>query len=245
MFKQTIFSKSILSPQIMVLTLCFHSPMLSLPQAHGLIGDMGGSWAQMSYLVQILEENQKRYQQLQLIMKQSKMSDNYLRTVHHGMESITGILRGLPVRDQGILSDLRSFNQSVKAVHRIYGLAPKSKEESLHRLHDQTIAESLRMVNAFKEYSKSQEANANSLKQQSQVASPKGAAKSTALSNALILESLNQLIRLQSQSLKMQSELLALQNKKHKASVTSYQKVNQNFSRAFKNLKQDNRFIRF
>ena len=223
-----------------IVSLCFISP-----PAYGIWGDMGGSWAQIPYLVKILDENHKRYQQLKLMMDQAKMSDSYLRTVHQGLENVTGILNSLPIKDQGVLSEIRNFNQSIKTIYQIYGQIPKSKEEVLHRLHDQTVAESLRMVNSFKDYSQSQESNSASLKRQSQIASPKGAARATAVSNALILESINQLIRLQSQSLKMQSELLAMKNKRHKASVTSYQEVDKHFGSAFKNLKRQTEFIKF
>ena len=219
--------------------------LVSSPLAHGVLGDMGGSWAQIPYLIQILDENHKRYQQLKMIMNQAKMSDNYLRSVHRGLENVTGILESLPIKDQGVLKEIRSFNQSIRTVYRIYGAIPKSKEEALHRLHDQTVAESLQMINSFKDYSLSQESNANRLKKQSQLTSPKGAVRSTAVSNALILESLNQLIRLQNQSLKMQSELLAIQNRREKNSVRSYQEVDKNFGKAFKNLKRQEGFIRF
>ena len=206
---------------------------------------MGGSWAQIPYLVKILDENHKRYQQLKLMMEHTKMSDNYLRTVHHGLENITGMLGSLPIKDQGILSEIRSFNQSIRAVRQIYGGIPKSPEEVFHRLHDQTVAESLKMVNAFKDYSKSQEANSVLLKDQSQLISPKGAARATVFSNALILDSINQLIRLESQNLKMQSELLAIQNKKEKDAVSSYQNVNKNIDQSFKSLEFQKGFIRF
>ena len=201
--------------------------------------------AQVLYLTKILFENYKRYQQLRMMMDQAKRSDNYFKMINQGLENISGLLDSLPIQDQGILRDLKDFSRSVKKVSQIYGSIPKSPEEALQMLHDQTVAESLQMVNSFKDYSRLQESNSDSLRIQSESASPKGAARSTAVSNALILKSINQLIRLQSQSLKMQSEELAMRNKFEKGSVASYQKVDKGLGSAFKNLKRQNNFIKF
>ncbi|MEZ4743997.1 MAG: hypothetical protein R3B45_16375 [Bdellovibrionota bacterium] len=213
--------------------------------AYSFWGDGGAGWAQIPYFIKILAENYKRYHQLQMMMDQAKRSDQYFKTIHQGLEDITGLINSLPIQDQGILNELRNFDQSLRKISQIYGQIPKSPEEALHRLHDQTIAESLEMVNAFKRYSRTQETNSNSLKIQGQSASPKGAARATAVSNALILESINQLIRLQSQSLKMQSEQLAMTNKGDKKSVESYQKVNDSLGKAFRNFKRQKGLIQF
>lgn len=219
--------------------------LLISPPSYGVWGDGGAGWAQIPYLVKILAENYKRYQQLRSMMDQARHSDNYFRTIHQGLENITGLMQSLPIKDHGVLQELRDFNRSMKAVANIYGQIPKSPEEALHKLHDQTVAESLRMVNSFKDFSKSQETNSDSLRVQGQSASPKGAARATAVSNALILKSVNQLIRLQSQSLKMQSEEFALKNRNDKHSVSSYQRVNKGLGKAFKNFKREPGFIRF
>ncbi len=207
--------------------------------------DGGAGWAQIPYLAKVLSENYKRYTQLKIMLEQAKQSDNYFRTIHQGLENITGMLDGLPVSDQGVLADLDDFNKSLKAIVHFYGRIPKSPESALHSLHDETAAESLRMVNSFKDYSESQEKNSKLLKTQSKTASPKGAARAAAVSNAMILESVNQLIRLQSQSLKMQSEQLAMLNKQDKRKIVAYQKVDKGIGNAFKNFKRQDKFIKF
>ena len=101
------------------------------------------------------------------------------------------------------------------------------------------------MVNSSKDYSKTQESNSKVLKEQSQSASPKGAARATAVSNAMILESVNQLIRVQSQSLKMQSEQLAMLNRQDKHNIAAYQDVDKAIGGAFKNFKRQDKLVRF
>ncbi len=237
-FKVNIFGTNIF------MILIFYISIVS-PPAYAIVGDLGAGWAQVPYLVKILDENHKRYQQLKRMMDQSQNSSDYLRGIHYGIENITGLMSSLPLKDQGILSDLRSFNNSIETVYQVYGKIPKSPEEAFHRLHDESIAESLMMIASSKDYSRSQEANSNSLIQQASSSSPKGAARATAVSNAMILESMSQLIRLQSQSLKLQSEMLAMRNKKEKSSVRSYQKVSQQLRSSLQKISRSDRFIKF
>ena len=227
-----------------ILALLLSLLIVSAP-AYGFWGDGGAGWAQIPYLAKVLAENYKRYKQLKIMLKQAKQSDNYFRTVHQGLENITGLMDSLPIRDRGVLKELRSFSGSLKTITKIYGRVPRSPEAALHSLHDQTAAESLQMVNSFKSYSKAQESNSRSLKIQSQSASPKGAARATAVSNAMILESVNQLIRLQSQSLKMQSEQLAMLNRQDKHKIASYQEVDKGLGNAFKNFKRQDNLVKF
>lgn len=212
---------------------------------YSIIGDGGAGWAQLPYLIQILAENYKRYQQLRTMMDQAKQADYYFKNIHAGLQDIGGLIDGLPIEDHGVLRELKDFNKSLKAVTNIYGKIPKSPEQALHRLQDQTVAESLRMVNSFKDFTKTQERNSDSLKIQSESASPKGAARATAISNALLLKSVNQLIRLQTQSLKMQSENLAFKTRTDKTSVSSYQEVDRSLGDAFKKFKREKGMLKF
>jgi hypothetical protein len=58
-----------------------------------------------------------------------------------------GVMQVLPIKDDQILSQLQQFQDALKKVEEIYGMTPKSSDEALHRLHDQTIAESLKLNN--------------------------------------------------------------------------------------------------
>ena len=216
-----------------------------LPVPAFSFGDGGAGWAQIPYLAKVLAENYKRYKQLKVMLQQAKQSDNYFKTIHQGLENITGLMDSLPISDQGVLRDLKDFDDSLRKIAKIYGRVPSSPEAALHSLHDQTAAESLQMVNSFKNYSEAQESNSELLRIQSKSASPKGAARATAVSNAMILESINQLIRLQSQSLKMQSEQLAMLNRQDKHNIAAYQEVDKGLGNAFKNFKQQDELVQF
>jgi hypothetical protein len=90
---------------------------------------------------------------------------------------------------------------------------------------DQSVAESLKMINDTKEYSRVQEENAVKISIQSRQASPKGAARMTAETSAQILHTLNQILRVNGQMLKLQGEMLAVNNKDGKDSIHGHQKL--------------------
>ncbi len=205
----------------------------------------GGSYAQIPYLIKILSENYKRYRQLRKMIDDSKENKKFLRALNAGLENSVGLLEALPVKDERVLADLRTFSKAYRNISKVYGRVPKSKDAMMQVLHDQTVAESIRMVNSFKKYSKKQEENSNALKITSRQASPKGAARMAAEGNALILNSMSQLIRLQSQRLKVESEMLALKNKESKARSLAHNDVRDNFQTGFKNFEFSKTMPRF
>lgn len=214
-------------------------------QSKAFWGDGGAGWANAAYLAKILTENIKRYQQLKLMIDTAKNSDQYIRLINQGIENSIGLMNSLPVKDERILDELRTFQTAMNSVNQIYGAIPKSEEAALQLLHDQSVAESLKMVNASKEYSRLQEENAVKISIQSRQASPKGAARMNAEVNAQILHTLNQLLRVNGQMLKLQSESLALNNKDGKDSVLGHQKVKQDLKNGLTSFRGDFNLPRF
>ena len=101
------------------------------------------------------------------------------------------------------------------------------------------------MANDFKIYSENQERNADVIAVNAREASPKGAARMQAETSAQILKSLSQLIRLNTQMLKLQSEQLAVNNKVSKEGVANFQKVSRDLGSGFSNFKPEMKLTRF
>ncbi len=199
----------------------------------------------VGYLVKILEENYRRYVQLKQMIDMSKDHNNFLRQLNAGLDNSIGLLESMPIKDERVLSELKQFKGALEKVESLYGQIPKSPEEALHLLHDQSVAESLRMANSFKEFSDTQEKNSQVIAIQARQASPKGAARMQAEMSAEILRTLSQLIRLNTQMLKLQSEQLAMTNKNAKDNVANYQKVSRDFGAGFSKFKPDLKLIAF
>ena len=196
-------------------------------------------------LLQILAESIKQYYQLKALIEQGADQMGYLRFINAGIDNSIGLMESLPIKDEKILAELREFKSAMQKVDTLYGKIPKSPEEALHFLHDQTVAESLRMANSFKDFSDLQEKNSQIIAVQARQASPKGAARMQAETSAEILRSLSQLIRLNTQLLKLQSEQLAMTNKISKDGVANFQKVNQDLGSGFAKFKPDMKLVKF
>ena len=178
-----------------IICVVFLFTFMSLSKVQAQIGDGGAGWANYIYIVKIYLENIKRFYQLKEMIEQAHKHDQYIRVLNEGINNAVGLMQVLPIRDENILSQLREFQSALSKVEEIYGLIPKSADEALQRLHDLTIAESLKISNASKDYAQVQEANATNVFIQSASASPKGAERMNAQTSAQILHSINQLLR--------------------------------------------------
>lgn len=196
-------------------------------------------------LMKILAESIKQYYQLKEMIGQGRDHIDYLRWLNAGIDNSMGLLESLPIKDEKILADLREFKKATEKIEFLYGKVPKSPEEALQILQDQTVAESLRMATSFKDYSEKQEKNSALIAAQARVASPRGAVRMQAETSAEILNSLAQLIRLNTQSLKLQSEQLALSNKTSKDGVTNYQRISRDLGAGFAGFKPEMGLVRF
>lgn len=205
----------------------------------------GSGWANYAYLVKIYLENVKRYHQVNMMIDQQNKYDQYIRILNGGLNNASGLIQALPVKDERILAQLRDFQSALRKVEEIYGLIPKSSDAALQRLHDETIAESLKMSNSIKDYTDRQELNATNVFIQSSSASPKGAERMNAQTSAQILHSVNQLIKVNGQLLKLQSESFALTNKGGKDSTEGFNKAKHDLEMAMKKMKPQFDFPRF
>lgn len=178
------------------------------------------------YIAKMLYEAYKRYTQLQQMIQQGKSHMEYLRTINSGLNDILGLAASLPIKDDGLLKDIRNLQQGIQKINELYGIVPQSQESAIQILHDQTITESLKLTNSAKDYAAGQEQNALRAFAMAGQMSPKGAARLAASTNAQILHTLSQLLKLNGQALKMQSEEFALYNKQEKDSVGQFNKVN-------------------
>lgn len=205
----------------------------------------GSGWAAVGYLIKILEENYRRYVQLKEMIDTANGHYDYIRTLNRGLDNSIGLLEALPIKDEKVLAELKNFKEALSRVELLYGKIPKSPDEALHFLHDQSVAESLRMANSFKDFSDTQEKNSLVIAAQAREASPKGAARMQAETSAEILRTLSQLIRLNTQMLKLQSEQIAMANKSAKDNVAGFQKINQDLGAGFSTFKPDMKFVSF
>ena len=191
------------------------------------------------YLIKIIAEAVRQYQQLKSLSETTSQYKDLLDRYHRGLEEALRLLEGLPIKDDNILGAIKGFREAVAKIEDVYGKVPNSPETTMLKLHDDTVAESVKLVTALKEYADKQEQNANAAMVYAKDASPKGAARVTVETNAAILHTLNQLLRVNGQMLKTLSENLAFANKGGKDSVLHYNQVNRDMQKSLKEFNGD------
>lgn len=209
--------------------------------AHAIIGDGGAGWAQMPYLSKILLENIKRHQQLRMLIQSVEGNHEYLKIINQGIDNSIGLLNTFPIEDENVLQELETLIRAYES----HGEVSLERERKMHQLHDKSVAESVRMAGDIRHYAQKQEQNALTLAQQGRVASPKGAARMNVDTNARILHTLNQLLRINGQMLKLQSEHLAMANKGNKDNAGHFNKINQDVRKSLKTFSQGLALPRF
>ncbi len=182
--------------------------------------------AQIPYLARLITESAKRHEQLKMLIEQSKNRDQLLKTINQGIDNAVGIIQLSPIEDEGVLEGLETTQERIQAVEKIYGAIPENPESAMLSLHDQSVAESIKIVNDLKKYVSEQEKNSLMISKQATQASPKGAQRMAAVTNSQILHALSQLIRINGQILKLQSEFLATGNKSSKDSASHFNQIN-------------------
>ncbi|MBF0362739.1 MAG: hypothetical protein HQK49_17100 [Oligoflexia bacterium] len=181
--------------------------------------------AQIPYLAQILTENIKQYKELKKILEQGKYNEDLIMTINRGIDNAYGLLQTIPLKDERLLKEIRDFQDAYHNVKSLYGDARSGPDIKMFELHDKTVAESIQMASALTDYAITQEDNSKKLLLQSGNASPKGAARMNVQVNSQILSTLTQLLRVNGQLLKLQSETMGIRSKEGKESSEHYNKI--------------------
>lgn len=201
--------------------------------------------AQVMYLSKILVEDLKRFQQLQQMLASAKGHDSYIRALNQGLDSVAGIIRVLPIQDEKVLAQFSTIQEAARVLNEIYGIIPQSTESLLQKTNDQTIAESIKMISRTGEYAERQEENAMRAFSQGDLTSPKGAMRMTAQMSAQILHTLNQILKVNAQILKVASTNFATENKEGKRSVNNFNRLFSDLDRSIDAFKGDLKMPRF
>lgn len=179
------------------------------------------------------------------MIQYSKDANSYMHEINSGLNNSIRLLESLPIKDEKILGQLRTFQRSLQEIEKIYGAIPQSPDSSFQQVNDMAVAESLKMVSSATDYAEKQEANSARLEARSWDMSPKGAMRMQAQINSQILLTLNQILRMNAQLLKIQSADLAAKNREEKQDVMKFQKISKEVSITSKSFSGDLRLPKF
>ena len=192
------------------------------------------------YLAQILSNAIQQLAELQSILGTGKDTLQLLQDVNSGVRNALNVIRtGNQTLRPGALSDLNNLDEVLRKVEELYGRTPKTGESKMQMLTDRSVAEAIDLHNEAFKYADRLDPEADRIKDYAQVVSPAGAAKVTVQSLGIMIHVLNQILRTNAAILKMQSESLALTNRKGKLDSEQFKMQYEGVSDAFGQLKSN------
>ena len=196
----------------------------------------------VAVLLQILAQSIEQVYRLQQIIQNGKDTLNLLRDVNAGVRSGLDLIRIInPKFNAGVYGDLNNPENVLRAIHDLYGATPNTADKVLIDIQDQSVAEVIAMNKSLYDYSAQVDFERERILMHSQVVSPQGAGKLQNQSLAVIIGVLTQLLRVQSQMLKVMGQNMALDNRKEKLAseqfIENYKSLADGFGQLPKDVK--------
>lgn len=209
--------------------------MLVFPAKQARADFWGGD---LIYLAQILQQAILQVEQLRMILGTGKDSLNFLKDLNQGLKDAMRLVNTMNrVLKPGQFSDLRNINEVIRELESIYGKIPNTAEARVQSTHDITVAESIQLHNDAFRYADEVDPEAERMKQYAHVASPQGAAKAGLQAQGVQIHVLNQILRTNAALLKVQSETLAMQNRKAKLQSEQFRMQYSELSKSLQDFK--------
>lgn len=212
----------------------FLSLILLLPANPAHADLFGGD---VAVLTQILVQSIQTVIQLKSILDNGKDALNLARDLNAGIRSGLDLIRIInPKFNPGVYGDLRDTQNVLRAIEAIYGATPEGADQDLIRSQDMSVAEVISMNRNLYDYADQVDRERERILYHSQVVSPQGSAKLQNQSLAVLIGVMTQLLRTQSQMLKIMAQNTALETRKEKLLTQEFRQNYQGLSEGFKTL---------
>ncbi|MBL7545113.1 MAG: hypothetical protein JNL11_14950 [Bdellovibrionaceae bacterium] len=193
--------------------------------------------ADVAVLTQILVQSIQTVIQLKSILDNGQDALNLARDLNAGIRSGLDLIRIInPKFNPGVYGDLRDSQNVLRAIEAIYGATPEGADQDLIRSQDMSVAEVISMNRNLYDYADQVDRERERILYHSQVVSPQGSAKLQNQSLAVLIGVMTQLLRTQSQMLKIMAQNTALETRKEKLLTQEFKQNYQGLSEGFKTL---------
>lgn len=200
----------------------------------------------VAVLSQILIQAISQLTELKKILSTGSDTLELLNEINRGINDSLRLLKNIdPNLDPGIYRDWENVNDAVQRLQAIYGGVVNSPEAQIQKDTDQSVAEAVSFNNSFYKWTKDLDSIGEDIKSASHDVSPGGAQKLTAEALGLIIQVLNQNLRAQATSLKLQAQSMAIENRKEKESTKDILTTGGALTAAMKNEKSSYPIPRF
>lgn len=191
-------------------------------------------------LTQILVQSIQTVIQLKALLENGQDTLNLMRDINAGVRSGLDVIRIInPNFNPGVYGDLNNADSVLRAIQDIYGTVPKGMDQDLMNSQDQSVAEVISMNRNLYDYADEVDRERDRILFHAQVVSPQGAGKLQNQALGVLIGVTTQLLRTQSQMLKLLAQNMAMDNRKEKLQTKEFQENYQSLSNGFKELPKD------
>lgn len=199
----------------------------------------------VAVLVQILAQAIQTVATLQSVLENGKDSLNLMRDLNAGIRSGIDVIRIInPNFNPGVYGDLKDADRVLAALQDVYGVVPRGMDEDLMRSQDQSVAEVIAMNRNLYDYADQVDRERDKIIYHAQVVSPQGAGKLQNQALGVLIGVTTQLLRTQSQMLKIMAQNMAYDTRKEKLSTQNFQENYQGLSKGFDSLPKETKLPR-
>lgn len=191
-------------------------------------------------LLKILVQAIQTVTTLQSVLQNGKDTLNLMRDLNAGIRSGIDVIRIInPNFNPGVYGDLKDADRVLAAIEAVYGIIPKGMDEDLMRSQDKSVAEVIAMNRNLYDYADQVDLERDKILYHAQMVSPQGAGKLQNQALGVLIGVTTQLLRTQSQMLKIMAQNMAYDTRKEKLSTQNFQENYQGLSKGFESLPKD------
>ncbi len=188
-------------------------------------------------LTQILAQAVQTVIQLKSILETGTDTLDLLRDVNSGVKSGLSLIHILnPHFNPGVYGNLNDAASVLRAVEDVYGKTPEGADQDLMRSQDQSVAETISMNRNVYDFADQIDHERDRILFHAEQVSPQGAGKLQNQALAVLIGVSTQILRTQSQMLKLMAENMAMTNRKEKLQSQQMRENYEGLSNGFKNL---------
>ncbi len=215
---------------IAIFTLCVS---LAIPKSAN--ADMFGG--DIVILTQILAQAIQTVLQLKTILETGTDTLDLLRDVNSGIKSGLNLIQILnPHFTPGVYGNLNDAASVLKAIEQVYGKTPDGADQDLMRSQDQSVAETISMNRSVYDFADQTDRERDRILFHASEVSPQGAGKLQNQALAVLIGVSTQILRTQSQLLKLMAQNMAMTNRKEKFQSQQMRENYEGISNGFKTL---------
>jgi len=197
-------------------------------------------------LTQILAQAIQTVLTLKSMLENGKDTLDLMRDINAGVRSGLDLIRIInPNFNPGVYGDLKTADDVLRAIQSVYGAVPQGMDEDLMRSQDQSVAEVIAMNRNLYDYADQVDREREKILFHAQVVSPQGAGKLQNQAIGVLIGVTTQLLRTQSQMLKIMAQNMAYDNRKEKLATQNFQENYEGLSRGFGGLPKETKLPRF